>query len=493
MLLFSSLNFIIWFLPIFLFVYYLAPVRKRSMILLLGSLVFYAMGAGWYILVLLAATGCNWLLAAWTGGRERKRWVLVLTLILDVSVLCVFKILGTFVSDRFLPVGISFYLFRMIAFQVELYRGTIPMRPGLEQTAVYFCMFPQLLSGPIARYGQMQECVLGQGTPETESRWQFLTRIGSCLNEGLVWFVLGLSMKVLLADHFAGAWHRIGSIGYASISPWMAWFGAVIYSLELYFDFWGYSLMAAGIGVMLGYPFIRNFDHPYAAHGAADFYRRWHMTLGTWFRDLIYIPMGGSRGGMGKTFRNLAVVWLLTGLWHGLTWNYLCWSACVLGMILLEKLMASRIRELERKVHQGAPEDALAQDALDTPRRMWEELEQMRLLQRILHRVHVWIGIPLTWVMFAIPDLKQLGLYFSRLFPFFGTGIAVNRADALNLFSGIWGYLLVGLILLFPASGEFLKRHRNENWFLILLLGLLGLSLYSMAGSSGNPFLYLQF
>ena len=228
-----------------------------------------------------------------------------------------------------LPLGFSFYLFKMISYQADLFRGEITRRPDIIDTVVYFTMFPQVTQGPIMRWNNV-------GFEKRER-----TVSPKAFSDGLFFFVLGLGMKVLLADRLSLLWNEIEKIGYESISTPLAWMGAVGYSLRLYMDFWGYSLMAAGIGMMLGFHFVVNFLHPYWACGVADFYRRWHLTLGTWFRDYIYIPLGGSRRGMLRTIRNLAVVWLLTGLWHGITPNYLLWGGILVVLIIWEKYVAA--------------------------------------------------------------------------------------------------------------------------------------------------------
>ena len=244
-------------------------------------------------------------------------------------------------------------------------------------------MFPQVVSGPIMRYddgefGARREC-----GPEK-------------FEDGLKYFVIGLGMKVLLADRIGILWNDLQMIGFQSISTPLAWFGAAGYSLQLYFDFWGYSLMASGILVMLGYEFIQNFDHPYASRSISEFYRRWHMTLGSFFRDYVYIPMGGSRCKKSRMLLNLALVWILTGIWHGNGPNFLIWGAVLGIFIILEKVFYGK---------------ALSKIP-------------------VVGNLYVLALIPLTWVVFAITDLRQLGIYFGRLFPFIGgEGIAVNSQD----------------------------------------------------------------
>ena len=230
-----------------------------------------------------------------------------------------------------LPLGLSFFLFKMISFQIDVYRGEMVQKPGFRQTAVYFVMFPQLVSGPIMRFHEG-----GFGEEEREYSWEKV-------EEGLQYFIAGLGTKVLLADRLAILWKDIHMIGYESISTPLAWLGAAGYSMELYFDFWGYSLMASGLCLMLGYPFIENFRHPYASKSISEFWRRWHITLGSFFRDYVYIPLGGSREGMGVTMRNLLAVWLLTGLWHGGSLNFILWGLVLFALIAIERLALGKL------------------------------------------------------------------------------------------------------------------------------------------------------
>ena len=297
MISFASLEFMFRFLPVFLIVYYAFPAKHRNTILLIGSIVFYAMGEPVFILLLIFLTWLNYFIGKQMRnqrcGYEIRKWhkiarrrYLTGIVCVDVAVLIAFKALGVFVSGSLLPLGISFYLFKMISYQADLYRGEIADSPGFMDTALYFMVFPQIAQGPIMRYEEGRTYALRYYSLEG-------------FEDGLQYFVIGLSMKVLLADRLAILWKDLQMIGYQSISTPLAWLGAVGYSLQLYFDFWGYSLMASGLMVMLGFDFIENFHHPYASKSISEFYRRWHMTLGSWFRDYVYFPMGGSRCGKG--------------------------------------------------------------------------------------------------------------------------------------------------------------------------------------------------
>ena len=447
MVVFSSLEFLFRFLPVFLIVYYVTPARHREAVLFLGSIFFYAVGEPRFVLLLLALTVINYVLGDSLFFRKKKR-LLAGVVLLDLAVLALCKALALTVSASLLPLGLSFYIFKMVSYQADLYRGEIRNRPTFLKAAAYFTMFPQVTQGPIMRYSSGK---FDEAGPRRCSLVRF--------EDGLVFLTLGLAMKVLLADRIGILWNEISKIGYESISTPLAWMGAFGYTFQLYFDFWGYSLMAAGVGLMLGFPFVLNFDHPYTANGVADFYRRWHVTLGAWFRDYLYIPLGGSRRGVFRTVVNLLIVWAVTGLWHGGTVNFLIWGVALGVLIVWEKF-----------VLRGA----------------------MRRFP-LIGRLHVWLLIPLTWVVFAIPDLAQLRMYFTRLFPFFGTGVAVNQGDFLKYLATYWPFFLLSAALCHPALYRGIVRGRRNPLVLLLLTALFAVSMYFAANSAGNAFLYFSF
>lgn len=460
---FSGLEFIFRFLPVFLIIYWIIPSRYRDALLFAGSLVFYAFGAKLFVILLFLLVLVNYVLGemVWVmPGRRRKvqqRQMLVTIVTVDVIVLIVFKILALKVKASLLPLGLSFYIFKMISYQADLYLGRMRRRPSFMQAAAYFTMFPQIAQGPIMRFSQ------GWIEKPTNVRRQtvYIDRSVSLakVEDGICFFAMGLGMKILIADRLGILWNEIIKIGFESISTPLAWLGAVGYSLELYFDFWGYSLMAAGIGLMLGFRFVQNFIHPYAACGIADFYRRWHATLGSWFRDYVYIPLGGSRCGTFAVIRNLMIVWLLTGFWHGGTLNFVIWGL-VLGLLIV-----------------------------------WEKFVVKGLIRRVplIGHLHVIVLIPLTWVIFAISDLKELGIYFTRLFPFFGTGTAVNPGDFAKYMGIYWPFLTAGILLCVPVFYNLVIWKRRNPIVIVLLAVVFWCSVYYSSISAGNPFMYFSF
>lgn len=458
-LIFSSLEFLFRFLPVFLVVFYLTPVKYRKIVLFIGSILMYACGEPRFVFLLLACTALNFLIgknmkvdidspfihSKWRD-KKRRKWLL-LALITDVGVLAFFKIGNVVDSNILLPLGISFYTFKMISYQMDVFRGKVEADNSFWSFGSYVCMFPQLTSGPIMRYDDASEGLEHLGcTPE-----QF--------EEGLRLLVIGLGAKVLLADRLGILWNDIQTIGFESISTPLAWLGAFTYSLQLYFDFEGYSLMAVGIGMMIGMPYIKNFDQPYMATSVSDFWRRWHMTLGSWFRDYVYIPMGGNRKGVPRLLLNLCVVWLLTGLWHGSGVNFLIWGITVGLFVIVEKLFYGK----------------------------W--LSHHKLVSHI----YVWIVIPLTWVIFAVTSLPDLGIYFGRLFPFFGIGETLNPQDIFKYFSMYWWLLLAGIFFCIPGVSAWFNKHRKSWYANALLLVLFWMAVYQLTNAANNPFMYFRF
>lgn len=453
MITFTGLQFILRFLVIFLFAYYLMPKKYQNTVLFVGSLVFYGMGQWQYLPLLLGLTIVNYGFGRWMTNANQRGYLksykvkpLVCIVGIDIIALISLKALSMEVESIIFPVGISFYIFKMISFQADCYKEKIEQPLNFMPVAAYFTMFPQITQGPIMRYDN-----------HIFSKGRKFSLVN--LELGMEYFCIGFGMKILLADRLAILWNEIQKIGFDSISAPLAWMGVYGYTMELYFDFWGYSLMAGGLGVMLGFPFVENFSHPYGSKSISEFYRRWHVTLGSWFRDYMYFPLGGSRNNKAKTIRNLMMVWIVTGLWHGGTLNFLIWGL-ILGIIIVcEKFL-------------------------------WKEtMERHSFIGRIL----VLFVIPLTWLIFAVPDFSQLSVYFTKLVDFH----AGNPMGDLSKYFFLYvGYFLVGAILWIPSVGKAILKQRSgiKNLFRIAVIFLIFVvALYYSAISSGNPFLYYSF
>lgn len=448
---FSSFEFLFRFLPVFLVLYYIVPGKFKNHILFAGSIAFYTVGEAEYVLLLIFCVLVNYLFGrlmyrdALEGRGIRQKILLILALCYDFGVLFFYKYSG-FTEE--LPLGISFYTFQIAAYVIDVYRGRVPVEKSFVKLGTYLTMFPQLIAGPIINYSEVRTS-LGERTVTLED-----------FEDGLKTLVLGLGAKVIIADRIGMLWNSIQTIGFSSISPQLAWMGAFAYSLELYFDFSGYSLMARGLGKMLGFEIPVNFRHPYMSKSVSEFWRRWHITLGRWFREYVYIPLGGNRKGKGRTFFNLFVVWSLTALWHGANCNYLIWGAALLFFLAIEKLFL--LQHLERS--------------------------------RILGHVYLLFVVPLTWVAFAVTDVRQLGIYFTRLFPFFGrTPVAVNSLDYVKYMKDYWPLFLLGIFFATPIPATFYKIVKKRWIGSIAVAVVLVLSIYYLTVSVNNPFLYFNF
>lgn len=469
---FSSIAFIMYFMPVFFLVYYILPASYKNAWLFLASLGFYYYGVRGnpgYLLLMIISVVVNFvagkLIEAQKTKRARKAW-LVVGIVYDLGWLILFKYLGFLIENLnalfgamhvkvqletwnlILPIGISFYTFQIISYLVDVYRRETKAEKSLISLGTYLCMFPQLIAGPIVNYHLIQE--------QLHKRKHSMVKVES----GLKVFALGLAYKVLLANRVGHLWTEVTAIGYESISTPLAWMSIVAYSLQLYFDFYGYSLMAIGLGRMMGFDFPQNFNNPYMAVSMTDFWRRWHMTLGGWFREYVYIPLGGNRGGFAKTVRNMFVVWLLTGLWHGASWNFVLWGLLLFVLLFVEKAGLGKV--LER--------------------------------HKALGHIYMILWIPLSWLVFVITDLSQLGIYLQKLFPFFGsTGTVLFQGDYLKYGKTYGIYLVLGILFATGVQEKLLKKNKNRLWVILLLLALFWASVYCMYLGMDDPFLYFRF
>lgn len=455
-LVFSSLEFLFRFLPAALLLFYVTPVKYRNVTLFFESLFLYACCAPKYVALLLALTLFNYLtercmmakreLEAESPGTAKKRW-LIFSVGVNLGVLAFFKVGNLLNDSMLLPLGISFYTFKLISWQVDCYRSKLDASVSFWQMGAYVCLFPQVASGPIMRYGDGKEALNAKRVHPED------------VEDGLRLLILGLLAKVLLADRLGLLWNDIQTIGFESISTPLAWLGAFTYSLQLYFDFEGYSLMAVGIGRMIGLPYLDNFRQPYMAVSVSDFWRRWHITLGSWFRDYVYIPLGGNRKGRLRQAGNLALVWILTGLWHGNGPNFLLWGMTLGILVITEKQIYGK----------------------------WIER------RRFINHIYVWLILPLTWMIFAISDLGELGVYFARLFPFFGVGKTLNSHDIGKYMAMYWPILAGGIVFCIPGVAALYERWKRK-WFVTAALAFLfWAAVYQLSNAANNPFLYFRF
>lgn len=508
---FSSVEFILIFLPVFLIVYYITPVSYRNVILLLGSLIFYAYGEPKFVFLLIVSMFVNYFLArgivfqnsrsvavelsvelpdeknaALSTSRSffNKRCFLI-ALILNLALLLVFKIAPGKIG---LPLGISFFTFQSISYLIDVYRGEIAAEVSFIKLGTYICMFPQLVAGPIVAYHEVEATLNRPIVSSTD------------FDDGLKDFSVGLILKVLMADRLSLLWNEIAKIGYISAPSFLLWMGSVSYSLQIYFDFFGYSLMAIGLGKMLGFRLPKNFDLPYTATSVRDFYRRWHMTLGRWFAKYVYIPLGGSRNGMKKTLRNLFVVWVLTALWHGISVNFVLWGMLLCFVIMVEKVIVYAchknrenisVEDVSRKANEEKTLDELGERNEDK----YIEVKKLNLkltLKSTMQHFYVLFIIVLSWTCFAITDLKDLSVYLGRMFGLL-EGIRVNGNVCITMLQKYGVTILIGLFLCTKTAHRCYRKLKNSRIGMIALVILFWLAVWYIHIMGNNPFLYFRF
>lgn len=481
---FSSLNFIIRFLPIFLIVYTVIPVNVKhgvtikNFVLLAGSLFFYAYGEPLYVYLMLASILANYGFAiAIDMFRQKEKnktrsVVFICALLFNIAILGFFKYAGFLagnintliyhiglsldrelpllpIVELALPVGISFYTFQIMAYVIDVYRGRYEAEKNILSLGTYIAMFPQLIAGPIVKYETVSDRLKKRRvTP-------------SAFDRGVRLFVMGLAAKVIIANQIGMLWGDIERIGFESISTPYAWLGAAAYSFQIYYDFYGYSLMAIGLGLMLGFRFPKNFNNPYLSKSASEFWQRWHITLGSWFREYVYIPLGGNRKGKVRMLINMFVVWALTGLWHGAAWNFVIWGMMYFVILMVEKLFLKK----------------------------WLDKS------KVLCHIYMAFVIMVSWVVFAISDLRSLAVYLSRMFPFISLGYEsnINSSDYL-LCLGTYHYILIMAILfLLPWKKLKLYFMRKKRLSTVVILAIFVISVYYLSLGLDNPFLYFRF
>lgn len=458
---FSKPIFLFGFLPIVLILYYACPRRLKNVALLLMSLIFYAWGEPKLVFLMIATILVDYtagrLIAAFSENRNKAKTVLILAILVNLGFLCYFKY-ANFIIDNLnaviggridplhviLPIGISFYTFQSMSYLVDVYRKDVPAERNVLNFAAYVALFPQLVAGPIVQY----KTIANELSCRQETAALFA--------EGVWRFAVGLGKKVLLANQIGVLWTEIsGDPG--SLTAGKAWIGALAFTFQIYFDFSGYSDMAIGLGKMFGFNFLENFDHPYVSKSITEFWRRWHISLGTWFREYVYIPLGGNRKGLARQIFNILIVWMLTGLWHGASWNFVIWGL-YFGVILA-----------------------------------FEKLALLKVLKKIpafFSHLYSLLLVIFGWVIFECGTLDEIGSYFKAMF-----GIGVSG------WSGETTYILRNAILLLAVlavcSTELGKklgaRLKSGYWRCAGTAALLLLCVLFLAGDSYNPFLYFRF
>ncbi len=461
---FNSIFFIFVFLPIFLLIYYMAPPKFQNPILIIGSLFFYAWGDPTYLILMILSNLFNFYMGLeLERTREQKRIQtanLIFAIVVNLLILGFFKYIG-FAADTIshitkktitypalgLPVGLSFYTFKNLSYIIDVYTKKVRAQKNIMLFAVYSMMFPHMVSGPIVRYREVQK--------DLKKRAVNFGRLGI----GAELFIKGLVKKVFLADNLALIYTAINGNG-GKLSVASAWIGAIAYSLELYFDFSGYSDMAIGLAKMLGFNFSKNFDHPYTSGSITEFWRRWHISLGSWFRDYVYIPLGGNRVGIPRQILNLCIVWGLTGLWHGASWTFVLWGLYYGALLILEKFVLKRV------------------------------LDRLPKPLRILYTMFF---VVIGWAIFCHTDFSSMQQYLAAMFGFGASAVV----DSTALYYIRTGAILFIISILCCGSFPFrqLKKlmHMRPAAAIVVHILLLMLCTAYMIFSSYTPFLYVQF
>lgn len=467
-MLFSSQVFLYFFLPITLIVYYLSPKRFRNFILLIASLIFYAWGEPIYILIMLFSTVFDYINGLLIDKFQKKNQHKYAKIVLIVSVVGNLAILGFFKYSDFLisninslfnsnisllaialPIGISFYTFQTMSYTIDVYKQNVKAQKNFISFATYVTLFPQLIAGPIVKYRDVSESL--------ENRKENITDF----SEGIKRFIIGLFKKVMIANNAGFIWESIHSLPYSEISLSLAWIGAICYSLQIYYDFSGYSDMAIGLGKMFGFHFLENFNYPYIAKSITDFWRRWHISLSSWFKEYVYIPLGGSRKTIARTVINLLIVWFLTGLWHGASWNFVVWGLYFGVLLIIEKFVLKKV------------------------------LDKM---PSYIGHLYTLFFVIISWVIFACPTLEDGLNYISIMFNFNNEIISTK---SIYLISTHFVLFIIAIIGCTPIFKKIKEKLKNNKLFMIIeiiiCLILFFISLSFLVGSTYNPFLYFRF
>lgn len=477
---FSSLLFLCAFLPVVLMLYLICPGKLRNLLLFVTSLFFYAWGEPKYILILLFSTVFDYvngrLIAYFDTAQKKKakKMVLVVSIVGNLLILFTFKYLDLMIQTvnvltsssidllyLVLPIGISFYTFQTMSYTIDVYRGEVRAQHNIISFGMYVSMFPQLIAGPIVRYRQIEDQMNDRHV--TSQAWV----------EGMQRFLIGLGKKVLLANQIGTLWDEISGAGSMTMAG--AWLGAFAYTFQIYFDFSGYSDMAIGLGKLFGFSFPENFDHPYESKNITEFWRRWHMTLGTWFREYVYIPLGGNRLGLPRQIFNLFVVWFLTGFWHGASWNFALWGIYFFVLLCIEKLFL--LKEMER----------------------WP-----KILQHLYGKFFIVVG----WVIFANEDFSKMGRQLRAMFGMSGALYDQTAIYQWSTYAGLLVILCIASVRLPAYLMKKIRRYllRTETEFAVkkgkkveafcygvYTIIVLLLSMSMLVSGSYNPFLYFRF
>ena len=461
-MLFSSNVFLYFYFPLVLLLYYLTPRKFRNVTLFLVSLVFYGWGEPVYVLLMLATILLNYVFGAWIHNRHQKEMsakaVLAVGVAANLLILGFFKYAGFLVDslksvlpfmeavktpEIALPIGISFYVFQSMSYIIDVYRNDAPVQKNPITFGTYVTLFPQLIAGPIVRYSDV--------ALQLQNRRENMTQFAS----GVRLFIVGLAKKVLLANQMGAMWEILQT----QQGTLVAWVGIAAYSLQLYFDFSGYSDMAIGLGRMLGFEFLMNFNYPYISKSITEFWRRWHISLSTWFREYVYIPLGGNRKGLPRQILNLLIVWGLTGFWHGASWNFLLWGLYYGILLIIEKVVLLKV---------------------------------LKKTPAVINHIYTVFLVLLGWALFYFEDMTALGAFFTRAF-----SITATSATNLNTILGYLPLFLVAILAATPLGAWCYRKLQQKKGMAYVAIAvaavLMLLCVAALASQSYNPFIYFRF
>lgn len=471
---FSSIFFLFTFLPLSLLLYWMSPAKIKNFTLLAVSLFFYAWGEPVYVLLMIASILTNFVFGIFIESelikekRAVRRALFISAVVFNILILGFFKYYGFLAeninalfnadiaySELPLPIGISFYTFQVLSYVIDVYLGKVRLQRNPVSFALYVTMFPQLIAGPIVRYSDIES--------QLEQRNVSAAKFG----EGAQRFIQGLGKKVLLANSMGALWDITQAMDMTGISVFSAWLGIIAYTFQIYFDFSGYSDMAIGLGKMFGFEFMENFDHPYVSRSVTEFWRRWHISLGTWFREYVYIPLGGNRCSRIRQIRNIMAVWMLTGLWHGASWNFVVWGIYYGCLLLIEKMFL-------KKLIDNAP--------------------------AIISHVYCMLAVIIGWVLFASRDIESAAAYLGVMSGASGN-VLVDNAFIYYLKSNA---VMLVISLLFSTGifreifepeeiSDKIRTRVSHSAAVILHAFILFMSTAYLVTETYNPFLYFRF
>ena len=464
---FSSIVFLYIFLPIMLLFYFIVPSKFKNAIMILASLVFFAWGEIRYIFIMLVLAVmdfvCGKKITKYRDNKKKKIIFLMINVVVNLGILFFFKYADFIISNINnltglsipllnipLPIGVSFNTFQSLSYIIDVYRGTVKCEKSFYNYLTYTTLFPQIIAGPIVRYETVDE--------ELETKnisWDNFSA-------GMKRFIIGLGKKVLIANSVGTLWNTIEVGNYAELSMLFAWIGIIAFALQIYFDFSGYSDMAIGLAQIFGMKFDENFNYPYISKSITEFWRRWHITLSSWFRDYVYIPLGGNRRGLAIQIRNILIVWFLTGAWHGASWNFILWGVYFGVILILEKLFLLKLLEK---------------------------------LPNIIRRIYAIVIILVSWAIFAFEDLARVGEYIKAMF----INSTLWDNEALYYLQNYGVLILIGAICSIPLWKKLKEKIDSKNSKTLEVITTLGyvaifvLSTASLVTNSFNPFLYFRF